>query len=716
MLLDVPNTRRYFNENVSFHFDLEAALSRQYLVPAKAFCLALAEAGLFSCADAKSLKCYPESGDYCRIMNQHVKRYPFHVRLAEQKDLESLMALQRRARVGSLEAARGTVAGRLARAPLGNFVAEDEGGELLGAIYTTRLRDQSAPLVAEPEERSSEELEATLQIIALHADPEAPGVGALLRDFVLQLLRAERGAGAQCVGLSRCGQWAQTSMSMEDYIRKHQSGELSDKVLAFHTTRGAAICGLVPHARPEDVENQGTAVLIRYGETSHSSRATRSSPPSVDDVERVLEAEVQAMGLEDLEHLDSLEVAQLSGRLERRCGLRLDVYGSEPSLRAWAEDAVRNAQSKSTSAAHGAARALGLPELRGLLQETLAEVGGTATSGSASSARSGGSLQDLGLDSLDLARLQSTIQKRFGIELALEDLAMGTMESLAEVITKRREPSDRDGCGAFGPKKGVRIIFPNKPDMLRARDIHYNKWRKMDRPELLRRGYYNEVNEDAWPGPFEDVFIYIICQEAAELPKIRNYIEKADAVATRQGRVLRHVLFNLNLNKLRSDIEFQQRLLPFQPGQATARVHYDFYTTFRNAYFIRFGKYTQTVLRDPFNINYVGAMYHAYPSPWQVFMQDPDGNYVPIWATDLRPSVQCVKRKLQRANSLWRDVGLLEDEDKDDVYTVERTSDRVEVAGTINKTVLQFIKEGAGGALWWEEGFDEEVSRKWRLA
>ena len=25
----------------------------------------------------------------------------------------------------------------------------------------------------------------------------------------------------------------------------------------------------------------------------------------------------------------------------------------------------------------------------------------------------------------------------------------------------------------------------------------------MDRPELLRRGYYNEVNEDAWPGPFE---------------------------------------------------------------------------------------------------------------------------------------------------------------------------------------------------------------------
>ncbi|CAE7350954.1 LPA3 [Symbiodinium necroappetens] len=210
----------------------------------------------------------------------------------------------------------------------------------------------------------------------------------------------------------------------------------------------------------------------------------------------------------------------------------------------------------------------------------------------------------------------------------------------------------------------------------------------------------------------QDVFIYIICQEAAELPKVRNYIEKADAVATRQGRVLRHVIFNLNLNKLRGDIEFYNKLLPFQPGQATPKVHLDFFSTFRNSYLIRFGKYTQTVLRDPFNINYVGAMYHAYPSPWQVFMQDPDGNYQPIHATDLRPSIQCVKRKLQRANGLWRDVGLPEDENEDDVYKVVD----MKAAGTINKTVLQFIKEGAGDALWWEEEFEDEVSRKWRLA
>ncbi|CAJ1442202.1 unnamed protein product [Effrenium voratum] len=70
------------------------------------------------------------------------------------------------------------------------------------------------------------------------------------------------------------------------------------------------------------------------------------------------------------------------------------------------------------------------------------------------------------------------------------------------------------------------------------------------------------------------------------------------------------------------------------------------------------------------------------------------------------------RRKLQRANSLWRDVGLPEDESKDDIYK----SVDIKAAGTINKTVLQFFKEGGGEALWWEEGFDEEVSRKWRLA
>lgn len=278
------------------------------------------------------------------------------------------------------------------------------------------------------------------------------------------------------------------------------------------------------------------------------------------------------------------------------------------------------------------------------------------------------------------------------------------IEELLERRFKRRESTG-------DMRRTVRILFPNKPDMLRARDIHYEKWRKMDRPELLRRGYYNEVNEESWPGPFEDVFVYIMCQEAGELPKIRNYVEKADAVAKKQGRVLRHIVFNLNLNKLRSDIYFFKTVVPFRPGLATPKVHFDFLSTFRNAYFIRFGKYTLTVLRDPFNVDYSGAMYHAFPSPWQIFMQDTDGTYRTIDVQEKRPSIICLKRRLQRAFGLSSDTGLVEDRTMDDVYRTEKP-----VPGTLAKPTNQTLREGFGDAQWWEDEFEEEISDKWRLA
>eukprot|EP00435_Cladocopium_sp_Y103_P057612 s936_g19.t2 len=320
MLLDVENTQKYFNDNVAFHFDVEAALSRQYLVPPRAFCLALAEAGLLSYSGTGKLKTYPEMGEYCRIMNQHVKRSPFRLRLAESEDLEALEALQARAQVGqALEASRHILAQRLRLAPLGTFVAEaaaDAGApQLLGAIYTTHLPakpDTELNLSAEPSQPAEGQV---LQIIALHADPEAPGVGALLRDFVLQLQRVTFPA-VGCFGLSRCGAWRPAAGStleqqVEDlveavqdtteigiaaqewsefqfrteYVRKHQAGELSDKVLAFHSSGGAKICGVVSAARPQDVENQGAAVLIHYAspgisETEPSKQASSGSANS----------------------------------------------------------------------------------------------------------------------------------------------------------------------------------------------------------------------------------------------------------------------------------------------------------------------------------------------------------------------------------------------------------------------------------------------------
>jgi len=281
-------------------------------------------------------------------------------------------------------------------------------------------------------------------------------------------------------------------------------------------------------------------------------------------------------------------------------------------------------------------------------------------------------------------------------------------DKVDEVLKKKFPKEERNPSARA--RRTVRMLFPNKPDMLRARDVHYEKWRKMERPELLRRGYYNEVNSETWQGPFEDVFVFVIAQESSELPQIRKYVELSDAVAAKQGRVLRWVLFNLNLNKLRSDIVYYKTVVPLRPGLATEKVHFDFLTTFRNAYLIRFGKYTMTVLRDPFNINYTGAMFRAYPGPFQIFMQDEDGTYRTIDANDKRPSIVAMKRRLMRANGLMQEAGLPWDITYDDVYRPKNLK-----AGTIEKGIEQLGREGFGDAQWWEDDFEQELSEKWRI-
>jgi hypothetical protein len=295
---------------------------------------------------------------------------------------------------------------------------------------------------------------------------------------------------------------------------------------------------------------------------------------------------------------------------------------------------------------------------------------------------------------------------------AVEDASAGAPMQEPDKISDMLERKFRK-APERSMKKAVRIIFPKKPDMLRARDIHYDKWRKMENPEQLRRGYYNEVNEVSWPGPFEDIFVFVTPTTTGDLQAIRNYVEKCDAVAQKQGRVIRYVIFNLNCNKLRSDIKFFSTVSPFRIGNASPQVHFDFISTFRNAYFIRFGKYTMSLLRKPFNMNYTGACYHVAPGPWQIFMQDQDGSYRTVDVQDKRPSILALKRRLQRAFGLARDAGLPDDPILDDCY-----KPRTQKAGTIDKNEGQILAEGFGDFQWWEgeEAMDQEISDKWRLA
>ncbi|CAE6935131.1 blc [Symbiodinium sp. CCMP2592] len=432
MLLDVPSTAKYFDENVSFHFDIEAALSRQYLVPPVANCLALAEAGLFSCTSDASSHCYPESGEYCRIMSQHVKRSSFSVRLAEFDDLAGLVQLQQEAKVTSaLEASPETLAARLLKAPLGVLVAE-RAGKLLGAAYTTRrLGPATSGIEAEPSQPSADHGDV-LQLVALHALPEAPGVGSLLRDFLLQLAWVDPDVKS-VVGLTRFDGWAASGLSQEDYIRRHLEGEVSDKVLAFHTQRGATIVKLVHDARPTDVANQGAAVLIRYEpgrpQRDHRVASRESQEATVDTVEAFIHEQLAKMNiqLKDADFaelgLDSLELAALRRSVERRFGFRGDA-------------AAATARELAASCFRGGSN-LQRTDARAVVESFLLDFG---EADSQIVPTQSASLAEMGLDSLDIARLRERLQARLSVQLSVEELAAAAnVDSIIEAVRAKMQ-------------------------------------------------------------------------------------------------------------------------------------------------------------------------------------------------------------------------------------------------------------------------------------
>ncbi|CAE8680152.1 unnamed protein product [Polarella glacialis] len=162
MQLDVPTTKRFMNDCVSFHFDIVQCLSRQYMISAVAFAMGGAMAGLFP-TDFKSVQNYPEQGKYCRMMNQHLVRRPYKIRLAELADLPTLEKLEAKAWAQNLCAAGDVLRKRLETSPTSNLVCELN-GEVVAVLYMQRVSTLDAV-----------ESEKFMQI----SDSHAPGANIL---------------------------------------------------------------------------------------------------------------------------------------------------------------------------------------------------------------------------------------------------------------------------------------------------------------------------------------------------------------------------------------------------------------------------------------------------------------------------------------------------------------------------------------------------------
>lgn len=283
MQLDVPTTKRFLNDCVSFHFDIVQGLSRQYMVSAVSFAMSCAMAGLFP-TDFKSVQAYPEQGRYCRMMNQHLVKKPYVIRLAEVSDLEKLQSLEEKAWAPGLRASPEVLKARLEKAPTGNFVCVVD-GEVVAVLYTQRV-----PAVSAVDSQRFMEVSAShdpkgrvLQLIAISADPETKvvGVGSDLRSFALLLAKLDPTVDT-VIGVTRCSNYsADSGVDVAGYVTGHVQGKHADKTLGFHTGYGARIARPVPGFRPEDADNGGVGVLIQYDikswTVSHMDLGTQSN-------------------------------------------------------------------------------------------------------------------------------------------------------------------------------------------------------------------------------------------------------------------------------------------------------------------------------------------------------------------------------------------------------------------------------------------------------
>mmetsp|Transcript_46575 Transcript_46575/g.100381 ORF Transcript_46575/g.100381 Transcript_46575/m.100381 type:complete len:425 (-) Transcript_46575:162-1436(-) len=262
-----------------------------------------------------------------------------------------LMKLEATAWSEEMRATAEVVRKRLLVVPTGNFVCELD-GKVVSVLYTQRV--SSVDIVDEQTFMSLSDFHRpdgrVLQLIAISVDPEVRklGIGNELRGFALHLARVE--PSIDCViGVTRCRSFQDFNGTMEDYVKGHVNGTTFDPVVGFHTGFGAKVQRLVHNFRPEDTENNGIGVLIKYDVnnlpslSSSSSSETKSKPepdkgsakdsnriPSSTDIICDLMASLQyppdksnlRRGFYDY-GMDSLELVRMRNKLSSTLGMEL---------------------------------------------------------------------------------------------------------------------------------------------------------------------------------------------------------------------------------------------------------------------------------------------------------------------------------------------------------------------------------------------------------
>lgn len=348
---------RYLDQCENLHFDAYHAFSGQMLVDADEFLWAAAESSLFPrLAYARH---YPRTLPFSRITLNWFEKRPYRLRPAFSEDLAALVDLDQACWPAHLTAGRDRIAARLARFPQGQYVLEQQ-GEVIGALYTQRIKQQAAldrtTFQQLPELHDAQG--AILQILGMNITPRVQhlGLGDQILDFLLYVCGLDGNCDA-VVGISRCKQFAeQDGLTMAQYLQKCRDSGQWDTVLHFHVHHGAEVVKPIANYWPEDVENAGYGILVRYsmaaaerhGQDSIAAASTADAATTAkvvnEAIRTILGESRKAMFSPDRAlmemGLDSLDLLELRALLSKQLGVPLEPmfffsYGTANAINAY---------------------------------------------------------------------------------------------------------------------------------------------------------------------------------------------------------------------------------------------------------------------------------------------------------------------------------------------------------------------------------------------
>ena len=137
-------------------------------------------------------------------------------------------------------------------------------------------------------------------------------------------------------------------------------------------------------------------------------------------------------------------------------------------------------------------------------------------------------------------------------------------------------------------------------------------------------------------------------------------------------------------------------------------LQYRFLSRFTPAFYIRPRDYSKTVPTPPFLINYSGALFRAYPGPWQVMLKQDGGAYACVAEDRLRYTLGEAKDEMAGAMGIGEEVMVGKGTGK------EGSANAADPGQSNGEKVRTILTRGVRQSPWWEDAFEEELWYDWR--